>query len=89
MSKGPYVDIKYTMWERFYIDDKYSVDDIVNRINEDNLYDITYWNESIPDTSERLSIEDNDGNSTIEVFSEECNMVWDNKNGFVTKDGGK
>ena len=78
MSK--YIDVKTTVWERWYIPD-----DVVIPENEfdiqDFLDDNEFWdweNEAIIETSEWMSVDQNDGEATIEVFDENGKLICDN-----------
>lgn len=86
-----YADFKKTIWERVEIpDDKeekfiqllnenkiQTVNDVFEQLEEENLP-----TENIEDTEDYMSLEENDGCETIEVYRNEHSRVWDNKNLF-------
>lgn len=82
-----YVDMKQTIWERIYFDD-----DVVNKdeiiemlnspmnfpsdiINEDFGF---YDSEMLYDTIEYVTIEENNGGSTIEIYDSNDDLIWSN-----------
>ena len=83
MSK--YVDYKCTVWGRLEFDDSVNTDVIISKIKEGFLPAELFDAEElklkgfhfVDDTEESMSLEENDGNATIEVFDDD-KMVWDN-----------
>ena len=80
MSK--YIDIKTTVWERYYIPDDVEIPKIKSGENiQDFLDDNEFWDwecESLLETSEWMSVEDNGGNATMEMYDENYKIIWDN-----------
>lgn len=78
-----YIDTKFTIWGR----DKYRIEadskeeaekimrDIMTNGDKKGLY---YDNEFMYETTEEMSIVDNDGNSTKELYDENGNLIIDN-----------
>jgi len=83
-----YVDTKITIWQRAYFDDDSDMEKIAKMIEEGDDYydeDLGFLEvEDLYDTVEDLTIEDNLGEPTIEVYSEE-NMIWNNRDKFEIK----
>ena len=83
-----YVDIKYTIWQRVHFHKETNMNEIIELIktgNEDSIFDEELGfmeNEVLYDTEEQLSLEDNEGNATIEVYQGNDNgnqeLIWDN-----------
>lgn len=87
MSK--YVDYKCTVWGRLEFDDSVDTDVIISKIKEGflpaELCDIEELQfkgfHFIDDTEESMSLEENDGNATVEVFDDSINErtpLWTN-----------
>lgn len=82
MSK--YVDIKVSIWKRLYFTNTADTDKIIKSIKTDDVYDeeLGFLEcEFLYETEEELSIKENNGNPTIEVFDEdvkEIGPVWIN-----------
>ena len=83
MEKRFYVDEKVTIWRRTWYssDDKNSQEKLIesvkgisNDFTNSNMED----SEVLYETEELMSLEDNDGQSTIEVFTEDGKMIWSN-----------
>jgi hypothetical protein len=73
-----FVDFKITIWERIYIDDD-KIDMVVDKIkngevaSSDDMYTqfedrVAIYNEVMYDTGEQMTLDENGGNSTIEVY---------------------
>ena len=83
-----YIDQKVTIWTRVKFDE--NEEDLKNRILEklnsgatvndildnDELGDIEF--ETLHETSEDLTIEQNEGNATIEFYNHEGELIFDN-----------
>ena len=75
-----HINIKETIWTRYYIRDKSEeeIKEALERgespwdISEDVETDIMF------DTSEVMSLEENDGNSTIEFYNEKGEIIYQN-----------
>ncbi len=81
MSRN-YIDAKTTVWERIYLKDDADMDIIIKQIEEGNIadgFDEEYFDECEPlyETSEYMTIEENNGTHTIEVYVDE-KCIWDN-----------
>ena len=83
---GKHVDYKATVWGRLYFDDSVNTEDIIKKLEEgylpSDLCDVSELKfdrfEFIQDTEEFMSVSENDGESTIEVFDDFDKCVWDN-----------
>lgn len=84
MSK--FVDYKCTVWGRLHFNDEANMEAVIEKLKEGytpaELCDypelqFEFFN-FIDDTEEFLSVEENDFNSTIEVWVDE-NVIWENK----------
>lgn len=78
MSKK-HIDIKQTIWSRFTFEDDVDLSNIrstedVADILDNNEYEF----EDLLETAEDMSVEENSGHSTIEVFDAEENIIWKN-----------
>lgn len=77
-----YVDVKVTAWERLYFDDKASVDEVIKEAKSgiDYLFDSDKFlsSELLYDSIEYINIEENDNQSTIEIFNNNSS-VWNNE----------
>jgi len=77
-----YIDAKTTVWERIYLKDDADMDIIIKQIEEGNIedgFDEKYFDEceALYETSEYMTIEENAGNNTIEVYVDD-KCIWDN-----------
>ncbi len=74
-----YIDIKKIVWERFEIEDdiivpEFSTEDEVEEfISDNNLY-----GEFLYDTVTDMTIDQNEGASTIEVYDDQGELVFNN-----------
>ena len=84
-KKPSYIDIKQTTWIRVQLDENTTLNDVKNAVNLcvgddsaifDNLRCI--GTEEQPDTREFVPATENDGQSTIEVYDENGDMIFDN-----------
>ena len=84
-----YVDVKYTIWNRYHLKDDADIDTIVERLKQDADPDTLYvyseeespvYSETLDDTSEFIKAEENDGYATIEVYDESQGLdtIWTN-----------
>lgn len=85
-----YIDFKITTWERIQVDDSIK-EEVLSKLKSgeitgsSDLFD--YFSEEyfsfdpdiIFETSERMTPEENDGMSTIEVFENDHSDIWTNK----------
>ena len=85
-----YVDVKVTVWQKIQIDDsESSVEEIIEfleRYGPSELWNDIYnrfspdW-ETLLDTEEYMTVEENDGCSTIELYEEYSDgdkLIWNN-----------
>ncbi len=83
-----FIDYKTTVWERFEIEDEHK-ESLLEFLKENpktsamEIYDWYYENGGDPDckvieeTYEEMSVEDNSGNYTIEIVSDDC-VIYQN-----------
>lgn len=84
-----HIDFKITVWERVMIPDEIA-EDVLAKIKDKKirtsvqLYDTFVektdkinW-DTLPETEEAISPEENEGCSTIEVYDEYNELLWDN-----------
>jgi hypothetical protein len=77
-----YIDEKVTTWmrTRFYVEAHTREEAIeIAKKSYEELCEVEEW-EEIPDCIERMSVEENDGCSTVEMYLDEerVNKVWEN-----------
>lgn len=87
--KKLYVDVKYTIWKRYYYNEKANLQEIIDCIKENDAdygvdeaegYD---YSEELFDTTTFVEPEDNDNQPTIEIFeNDNPNILWDNVNKY-------
>lgn len=80
-----YFDIKVSVWQRINIPDNVKLEDVIeyfkknistHNIDEIGIDNSTY--ENLIDTEEELTPKDNGGCSTVEIYNDHANKVWDN-----------
>lgn len=82
MSK--YFDVKIVGWERYYLPDDIDLNFIRSKSDVIQLMEDCYnlnkalESDVIVETLEWLEVEDNNGESTIEIF-EEGSLIWSNE----------
>lgn len=93
-KKVAYIDIKHTVWDRLKLtanDSNYTVGQLVdiydkvglaNQIPNELTEDVEW--ETLYDTSEEITLEENQNYSTVEMFDEDNNMIWSNETGYET-----
>lgn len=93
-KKVAYIDIKHTIWDRLKLtadDSNYTAEQLVdiydkvglaNQIPNELTEDVEW--ETLYDTSEEITLEENQNNSTVEMFDEDNNIIWNNKTGYET-----
>lgn len=79
-----YLDIKNTVWERVHFDSEEQMNEVIELLKTgklqtgndvcEHLDKSTEW---IDETSEELTVEDNNGLSTMEIIVED-KTVWEN-----------
>lgn len=86
MLSNKYCDIKYTIWQRVHFKEDTDMDKIIELAKEniEQIFDEELGfeeNETLFDTASTLSPEQNEGDSTIELFDlsrNENNSIWKN-----------
>jgi hypothetical protein len=86
MKKKPsYIDIKQTFWIRVQLEEGTTLNDVKNVVNgcvsDDSVIFDTLKitnKEEVDGTSEFLPATENDGQSTIEVYAEDGELLFDN-----------
>ena len=81
-----YIDFKITTWERIHIEDESLKDKIVAALKSgeitsaDDVYELDNdaYKEDLYYVEEQMTVEDNDGFSTIEAYDDECNLLYKN-----------
>jgi hypothetical protein len=81
-----YIDFKITTWERIHIEDESLKDKIVAALKSgeitsaDDVYELDKDanREFLYDVEEQMTIEDNDGFSTIEAYEDEDTLLYKN-----------
>lgn len=83
-----YIDYKITIWKRLHFSDDTNMNNIVDILEEtnnlDNVIDDDLGfkeSEILYDTEQEMIVEDNDNNTTVEVYSNH-NLIWDNKDNY-------
>ncbi|MEI9808321.1 MAG: hypothetical protein WDO16_10890 [Bacteroidota bacterium] len=77
-----YIDVKVTVWNRLHFADESNMAGIIDIINENGLTEAIdnklgfLETETIYDTEEQLTPEDNGNASTIEVYANR-EMIWE------------
>jgi len=82
MGRRKYIDRKFTIWDRQWLDDDISDEEIIELIKNGEIYNVNYESESLYDSMEDISVEENDGNPTEEFYDWDGTLIWDNKNGI-------
>ena len=86
------VDFKITTWERITVPQELqeavikaianesitNADDLIEMFGDDCFYEGI-----LTDVSQQMSIDENDGNATIEVLDDKGNTIFDNVNGSI------
>ena len=79
-----YVDIKITGWERLHFRDDADMQKVIESIKKDGLEciyeeELGYSTvESLAETNDYMTVEENDGEPTIEVYDGSVNEIWNN-----------
>jgi hypothetical protein len=85
-----YVDVKLTVWQRIQLneDENVSVKELIELLDKygpSGLWDdekerySPEW-ENILDTEEYMTVEENDKQSTIELYNNYNELIWENSN---------
>lgn len=81
MSK--YVDIKVTVWQRLYFDEETNMQDIIKVIKDEGPINVANEEigfikmETLDETEDVMTVEENEDNPTVEVYDED-ELIWDN-----------
>lgn len=79
-----YVDYKTTIWQRMSFSDDTKKEEIIRRLKEEGLDNISeeelgfIENKILYETEERLTPDENNGCSTVEVLDENNRYIYDN-----------
>jgi hypothetical protein len=72
-----YIDIKHTMWRRYYFDEKL----LKNGIDRNLIDELVVHNSEVEDlleTYEEMTTEENDNQPTQELFNNKGELIWSN-----------
>lgn len=76
-----YIDKKFTGWCRFYFPADLEIPEFESEKEvEEFINDYFIECENLYDTEEYMSVVNNDGNRTIEVYTDDNEIVWKNGN---------
>lgn len=77
----PYVDVKYTIWERQFFVDDVDINDVIEEYKTHGYFaqDINYT-DLLWDTQEEMSLKENQGNPTMEFYDDNDELVFKNGN---------
>jgi hypothetical protein len=77
-----YIDVKYTLWDRIYLDENTDLEKVIKVLEEEGIYavegnsDLGYvTSETMYDTMEAMSTIDNNGDPVIEVYDND-NLIY-------------
>jgi hypothetical protein len=83
-----YVDVKVTVWQRIQLNEDESVTEqkVIEMLKENEPYIGCLWRderldpycETIDDTEEYITIADNNGNCTVELYDNNGKLIWEN-----------
>jgi hypothetical protein len=80
-----HIEYKTTLWQKIYItnNENISTEEIINTLKEGNainIYELDLQCENDPmfDTESQMTIDENDGYSTIELYDDEDKLIWEN-----------
>ena len=84
-----YIDYKVTAWNRINLPSSIKEEDVLAflennpEVNSDEIFEHFEGaeNSTLFDTEEEISVKDNGGCRTIEVYNDKYNMIWDNVRG--------
>jgi hypothetical protein len=79
-----YIDVKVEVWQRIFLSDDADFKEIIELLEVHTPSEL--WNvgkydpsfETLLDTEEYISPEENGGQSTIEIYNNDGQLVWDN-----------
>lgn len=84
-----YLDIKFTGWERRYFNENASENKVLDILEKNKkllkqgttpqeLEDMISSTETIYEVQTPISVEENDGDSTVEMYDNEHKLIWNN-----------
>ena len=71
-----YLDTKVTIWKREIFDDSFTKEQILQSLEDGEV--ISDGVEFLYDTIELLTLEDNKGESTLELYHQDGRISWEN-----------
>lgn len=84
-----YVDVKVTVWQRIKLneDEDVSAEDVIEKLKLHEPWLGFLWNEekfsidwdTITDTEEHMTVEENGGCSTVELYDDDGKLLWENE----------
>lgn len=84
------LDIKFSIWERIKFDNEEQMLDVMKKLKTGELKTgldvmdyLEVYSEPLDDTSEELTPDDNNSNSTLEIINEEGEIIWNNTNDWI------
>lgn len=80
-NKRFYVDEKVTIWRRtwYSTENEMTTEQIVESVKDENNNTEVEYSELIYETEMMMTPQENDGQSTIEIFSEDNKILWSNE----------
>ena len=82
----PFIDVKITTWERYYMDDSCNTNAIIEEIKTNKDFyppelvddDSFLYYEKLDEVDEYISVEGNKGHSTIEIYNDDGKLLYQN-----------
>ena len=83
----PHIDVKITTWERYHFDTSSNMNEIIDTIKEERkefcpyeLSDLKGFAEyeKLDETDEYITVEDNNGLATLEVYDDKGELLYHN-----------
>lgn len=82
----PYIDVKITTWERYWMDEKCNINVIIEEIKTNKDFyppelaneDSFSFYQKIDETDEYITVEENNGLATIEVYDDKGGLLYHN-----------
>jgi hypothetical protein len=89
-----YIDVKVEVWQRIHLNEEESVtkEKIIETITKEGvnelweLEDVDISWEFLAEAEEYLSVEKNGGQATVELYNDECELLWENGNNGNTNE---
>lgn len=73
-----YIDKKEIVWVRYYLEDDVNLEDVNTTDAVLSLIDECYDSEVLDDTFSDLTVENNDGAATVELYDDDGFLIFDN-----------